>query len=185
MADTFSVIGRPRPRVDAMEQTMGRTMYTDDLKLSGMLVGRLLPSTQALAVIKSIDTSGAEELDGVKAVITGADLPITYGILPISQDENALATDRVRYIGEPVAAVAAIDAQTAQRALDLIDVRFEPLESRLLLDCGVGEIASITSVSSRASQPLYRKGLRACSLFADTVKVLMLHHCCSASKLRL
>lgn len=134
MADTFTVIGRPGPRVDAMEQTMGRAMYTDDLKLPGMLVGRLLPSTQAHAVIKSIDTSAAEALEGVKAVITGADLPITYGILPISQDENALATDRVRYIGEPVAAVAAIDAQTAQRALDLIDVRFEPLDQVLTLD---------------------------------------------------
>ncbi len=134
MADTFAVIGKPGPRVDAMEQTMGRAMYTDDLKLPGTLIGRLLPSTQAHAVIKSIDTSRAEALEGVKAVITGADLPITYGILPISQDENALATDRVRYIGEPVAAVAAVDAQTAQHALELIDVRFEPLDQVRTLD---------------------------------------------------
>lgn len=134
METAFTVVGKPAPRVDGMSQTMGQAMYVDDMKLPEMLVGRMLASTQAHAVITGIDTSRAEALDGVKAVITGAALPITYGILPISQDENALAISRVRYIGEPVAAVAAVDVGTAQRALDLIEVRYEPLDVVATLD---------------------------------------------------
>lgn len=134
MERLLSVVGQRLPRVDAMSQVMGEIKYADDIVLPGMLVGRLLASTQAHAIVASIDTSRAEALEGVKAVITGADIPITYGILPISQDENALAVDRVRYIGEPVAAVAAVDAPTAQRALDLIDVRYEPLEEVVTLE---------------------------------------------------
>jgi 4-hydroxybenzoyl-CoA reductase subunit alpha len=134
MGSGHSVVGRPLPRVDAMEQATGRIRYADDMTLPGMLVGRQLRSTHPHAVITGIDTSRATALPGVKAVITGADLPITYGILPISQDENALAVDRVRYVGEPVAAVAAVDAETAQRALDLIDVTYEPLDDVVTLD---------------------------------------------------
>lgn len=128
------VVGRPLPRVDAMAQTTGQTRYADDLTLPGTLVGRQLRSTQAHALITGIDTSRAEALPGVKAVITGADLPITYGILPVSQDETVLAVDRVRHVGEPVAAVAAIDAETAERALSLIEVKYEPLDKVVTLD---------------------------------------------------
>src|SRR3990170_4895292 len=67
-------------------------------------------------------------------VITGADLPITYGILPVSQDEHALALERVRYVGEPVAAVAAVDAETAARGLELIEVEYEPIEETASID---------------------------------------------------
>ncbi len=129
-----AVVGRPLPRLDAMEQTSGRVRYADDMTLPDTLVGRLLRSTQVHAVITGIDTSRATALPGVKAVITGADLPITYGILPISQDENALATDRVRYVGEPVAAVAAVDVETAEAALGLIDVSYERLDEVVTLD---------------------------------------------------
>jgi len=139
MEAVFTAVGKPAPRVDGMSQTMGQAMYVDDMKLPGMLVGRLLKSTHAHALIASMDTSRAEALDGVKAVITGAALPITYGILPISQDENALAIDRVRYIGEPVAAVAAVDVETAQRALDLIDIRYEPLDVVATLEDALGD----------------------------------------------
>jgi 4-hydroxybenzoyl-CoA reductase alpha subunit len=134
MASGHTVVGRSLPRVDAMEQTTGRIRYADDLTLPGTLVGRQLRSTHAHAVIAGIDTSRAAALDGVGAVITGADLPITYGILPVSEDENVLAIDRVRYVGEPVAAVAAVDAETAERALGLIDVRYEPLDEVVTLD---------------------------------------------------
>lgn len=130
----FSVIGRRLPRLDAVDQTTGRIRYADDLTLPGMLVGRQLASTHAHALITSIDTSRAEALEGVRAVLTGADLPITYGILPISQDENVFAVDRVRYVGEPVAGVAAVDRETAERALDLIDVQYEPLDEVVTLD---------------------------------------------------
>ncbi|MEZ5175565.1 MAG: xanthine dehydrogenase family protein molybdopterin-binding subunit [Acidimicrobiia bacterium] len=125
----MGAVGIPAARVDGMEQTTGRTAYVDDMKLPGMLIGRQLRSTAVHARIVSIDTSKAEALEGVKAVITGADLPITYGILPVSQDEPALAIDRVRHAGEAVAAVAAVDAKTAERALDLIEVVYEPLDT--------------------------------------------------------
>jgi 4-hydroxybenzoyl-CoA reductase alpha subunit len=134
MTGPFSVVGQRLPRVDGLDQAMGRTIYTDDMTLPGMLVGRHLTSIHAHARILEIDTSRAQALPGVRAVITGTDLPITYGILPISQDENALAVGRVRYVGEPVAAVAAVDAETAERALALIDVSYEPLDEVVTLE---------------------------------------------------
>ncbi len=134
MGGDYAVVGRPLPRVDAMQQVTGQIQYADDLTLPGTLVGRHLLSTHVHAAITDIDTRRAAALPGVKAVITGADLPIAYGILPVSQDEHVLAIDRVRYVGEPVAAVAAIDAETAEKALDLIDVRYEPLDEVVTLD---------------------------------------------------
>ncbi len=134
MTQSFSVVGKPLPRVDSMDQTMGKTQYVDDMSLPDMLVGRHLLSIHAHARILRIDTSRAESLPGVRGVITGSDLPITYGILPISQDEHALAVDRVRYVGEPVAAVAAVDAATAEEALGLIDVEYEPLDEVVTLE---------------------------------------------------
>ncbi|MFQ5518172.1 MAG: xanthine dehydrogenase family protein molybdopterin-binding subunit, partial [Acidimicrobiia bacterium] len=127
MTDSYTVVGRPAPRVDSMSQTSGRTQYADDMSLPGMLAGKLLRSTHAHAAITRIDTAKAESLDGVRAVITGESLPIRYGILPVSQDETALAIDKVRYVGEPVVAVAAVDEDTAEQALGLIQVEYEPL----------------------------------------------------------
>lgn len=128
MGEEFAVVGRAYPRVDAMDQVTGTTMFADDLAPPGMLIGRHLLSTHAHALITDIDVGRAEALPGVEAVITGSDLPIEYGILPVSQDEHALAIGRVRYVGEPVAAVAATDAATAEQALDLIEVTYEPLD---------------------------------------------------------
>ena len=124
----FSFVGSSRPRVDAGAQVSGRTVFADDISLPGMLVGRQLRSPHGHARITRIDTARALALEGVVTVITGADLPITYGILPVSQDEHALALERVRYVGEPVAAVAAVDAETAARALKLIEVEYEIIE---------------------------------------------------------
>jgi 4-hydroxybenzoyl-CoA reductase alpha subunit len=92
-----------------------------------MLYGKILRSPHAHARIVSIDTSKAEQLPGVVAVMTGKDLPTKYGILPSSQDETVLCSDKVRFIGDGVAAVTAVDEFTAQEALKLIDVRYEPL----------------------------------------------------------
>ncbi|MEP6642917.1 MAG: molybdopterin cofactor-binding domain-containing protein [Acidobacteriaceae bacterium] len=120
----FSIIGKPTAMVDAAGKTTGAGKYTDDLSLPGMLVGRILHSPYPHARIKKIDTSRAEKLDGVVAVITGKDAPNPYGILPVGHDEYALALDKVRYVGDNVACVAAVDEATADKALELIDVEY-------------------------------------------------------------
>ncbi len=123
-----NVIGRPLMRVDVMDKVTGDTLFADDIHLPRMLFGKMLLSTQPHARIVRIDTSRAEMLPGVKAVLTGKDLPVQYGILPVSQDETALAQEKVRYVGEPVAAVAALDEETAEKAIELIEVEYKPLE---------------------------------------------------------
>jgi len=92
-----------------------------------MLFCKLLRSPHPHARILSVEGSKALALEGVKAVLTGADLPIPFGILPVSQDEHALALDKVRFVGDPVAAVAAVSEEIATEALDLITVGYEPL----------------------------------------------------------
>ena len=87
------------------------------------------PQPRPHALIKNIDASKALALPGVFAIITGKDLPIPYGILPVSQDEHALCIDKVRFIGDPVAAVAAIDEDVAFDAMNLIEVEYEPLQT--------------------------------------------------------
>src|SRR3954453_8095200 len=106
------VIGRPLPKIDALAKTSGETQFADDMKLPRMAFGRLLRSPHPHARIVDIDISEALALPGVYAAITGHDLPHKYGIMPVSQDETALAVDKVRYVGEPVAAVAAVDEET-------------------------------------------------------------------------
>jgi 4-hydroxybenzoyl-CoA reductase subunit alpha len=123
----FSIIGRPIAMVDAAGKTTGHGKYTDDLSMPGMLIGKILHSPHPHARIKSIDTSRARALPGVVAVVTGKDAPTTYGILPIGHDEHALALDKVRYVGDNVACVAAVDEATAEKALELIDVEYELL----------------------------------------------------------
>ncbi|HEY7863875.1 MAG TPA: molybdopterin cofactor-binding domain-containing protein [Thermoanaerobaculia bacterium] len=122
------VVGRPYPKVDAFAKVTGQTRFADDLFLPRMLHCKLLRSPHAHARIVSVDTSRALAMPGVVAVATGADLPIAFGILPVSQDEHALCTDRVRFVGDPVAAVAAVDEDAAFDALEAIDVVYEPLE---------------------------------------------------------
>ncbi len=123
----FSIIGKPIAMVDAAGKTTGAGKYTDDLSLPGVLIGKILHSPHPHARIKHIDTIRAEKLDGVVAVVIGSDAPNPYGILPVGHDEHALATDKVRYVGDNVACVAAVDEATAERALELIDVEYEIL----------------------------------------------------------
>jgi len=134
MAHDFSIIGRPLRRVDGLAKATGQTRFADDLHLPRMLYGRLLRSVHAHARIVRIDTSRAQALPGVHAVLTGADLPVRYGILPVSQDEHALCVDKVRFVGDPVAAVAAVDEETAERALELIQVEYEPLPAIMTIE---------------------------------------------------
>jgi 4-hydroxybenzoyl-CoA reductase subunit alpha len=125
--EKFQSIGRPFRRVDGRAKVTGLTKFADDLNLPRMLYAKLLRSHVPHARIVAIDTSAAEALPGVLAVITGREFPVPFGILPVSQDEHALCTDRVRFVGDPVAAVAAIDEDTAFDAMNLIKVQYEPL----------------------------------------------------------
>jgi len=126
--EAFTVVGQPLPKIDAWAKVTGETRYADDLVLPRMAFGKLLRSAHAHARILSIDTTRARALPGVLAVITGHDLPrVKFGILPVSQDEEALCTEKVRMVGDAVAAVAAVDEETAEAATRLIDVQYEPL----------------------------------------------------------
>jgi len=126
-----SVLGRRNRRYEGHAKSTGLEVYTDDLALPGMLHGKILRSPHPHARILVIDTSAAEALDGVHAVLTGKDMPEPYGIIPWTRDEHALALDRVRYVGDAVAAVAAVDEETASRALDAIHVEYEVLQAVL------------------------------------------------------
>ena len=120
-------IGVPTPLVDGPDKVSGRARFAADYGFRETLVGRVRRSPAAHARIKRIDTSKAEILAGVRAVVTGADVAASYGVLPIAMNEHALAKERVRYRGEPVAAVAAVDVETAAKALDLIEIEYEAL----------------------------------------------------------
>ncbi len=123
----FSVIGTDKIRKEAPAKARGSAIYTDDMKLPLMLIGKIKHSDCAHARILTIDTSEAERLPGVKAVLVGSEAPIKYGIVPQAPTETALAIGKVRFYGEPVAAVAAVDEATADRALDLIKIEYELL----------------------------------------------------------
>jgi 4-hydroxybenzoyl-CoA reductase subunit alpha len=126
-----AIIGASVPRLDAHEKVTGRAMYTDDLQLPGMLHGAILRSPIPHARIMRIDTARARALPGVKDVIVGADTPqVKYGnwrLMPHTQDELPLAVDKVRFVGDEVAAVCALDRETAVFACELIDVEYEEL----------------------------------------------------------
>jgi 4-hydroxybenzoyl-CoA reductase subunit alpha len=123
----FSIIGKATAMIDAAEKTTGGGKYTDDLSVPGMLIGKILHSPYPHARIRRIDTSRAEKLDGVVAVVVGKDAPNPYGILPVGHDEYALALDKVRYVGDNVACVVAVSESIAEQALELIDVAYEVL----------------------------------------------------------
>ena len=123
-----SRISRPGvPLIDGVEKVTGRARYTVDLDHADALVGRILRSPVSHGEIISLDVSKARALDGVVAVVTGDDCPFTYGVLPVAMNEYPMARGRVRYCGEPIAAVAAIDAETADRAISLIELELRRL----------------------------------------------------------
>jgi len=125
----MKVIGKPRRRVDGRAKVTGQTRFADDVVLPRMLHMKLLRSPHAHALIEEISVEKAKAHPGVHLVLTGKDFPVTFGILPISQDEYPLAPKHVRYVGDPLAAVIARDEQTATEALDLIEVRYQPLDT--------------------------------------------------------
>ena len=113
----MKVLGKPRRRVDGRAKVTGQTRFADDIALPRMLHMKLLRSPQPHALIESIDIAKAKAHPGVHLVLTGQDFPVTFGILPVSQDEYPLAPQHVRYVGDPVAAVVARDEQTCSRSV--------------------------------------------------------------------
>jgi len=120
-------IGGYVPMVDGPEKVSGRAKYTADLIVPGMLAGRIYRSPYSHGEIVEVDVSEARKLPGVKAIVTGADCDKTFGVLPIARSEHPLARDKVRYRGEPVAAVAAVDDATARKAVSLIRLKVREL----------------------------------------------------------
>ena len=124
-----TVIGRAGRRVDGRAKVTGQTRFADDLAMPGMLFMKVLRSHLPHARIKSVETKDALAHPGVKLVLTGEQFKIPFGILPVSQDEHALCVDRVRFVGDPVAAIVATDELTAFEAMDLVKVEYEPLDT--------------------------------------------------------
>ncbi|MET0852318.1 MAG: molybdopterin cofactor-binding domain-containing protein [Candidatus Rokuibacteriota bacterium] len=133
--ERFSVVGKSLPKIDAWAKVTGQTRFADDMTLPRMAHGKLLRSPHAHARIVRIDTTRARSLPGVYAVITGRDLPpVKFGILPVSQDEEALCVEKVRMVGDAVAPVAAVDEETAERAAEMIEVEYEPLRALMSIE---------------------------------------------------
>jgi carbon-monoxide dehydrogenase large subunit len=135
-------IGDSVPRVDANEKVIGSAIFADDLQFGpGLLYARIKRSPHPHALIKKIDTSKARALPGVKAVVTGEDYPGYIGLY--LQDRHIFCRDRARYVGDPVAGVAAITEQIAEKALDLIEVEYEPLPGVFDPEFGVSPEAAL------------------------------------------
>ncbi|MBL7192074.1 molybdopterin-dependent oxidoreductase, partial [bacterium] len=128
----FKILNTRAPRVDAFDKVTGKAVYTDDMTMPGMLYGAILHSPLPHARIINIDTSEAEKLPGVIAVITHKDTPgKSFGVSPARYDEQIFCSDKVRYVGDEIAAVAAVSPDIARDALDFIKVEFEELPTVL------------------------------------------------------
>ncbi len=148
-AEPLSIIGKPLMKVDAMAKVAGETLFADDLAFPRMVFCKIKRSSHPHARIVNVDTSKAEALPGVLAVLVGKELPIPFGILPVSRDEHALCIDKVRFVGDPVAAVAAVDEETAEAALELIDVEYEVLQPIMSIEEALADTADPIHASER------------------------------------
>ncbi len=137
MTRELNIIGKPNRKIDVTQKLSGQTLYAGDLSLPRMLHCKILRSCHPYARIISVDTGQAEALPGVIVAITGQDLPNKFGILPITEDEESLAVEKTRFVGDPVAAVAATDEETAAEALKLIRVEYELLTPVMDIAAGV------------------------------------------------
>ena len=138
MAETpradLAVVGQPLAKVDAPAKVTGQTLFADDLALPRMAYAKLVRSPHPHARVRAIDVARAAAHPGVLATLVGSELPIPFGILPVSQDEHALAPDKARFVGDPVAAVAAVDEETAEAGAALIQVDYEVLPALMSID---------------------------------------------------
>jgi 4-hydroxybenzoyl-CoA reductase subunit alpha len=148
-ANPYRLLGGRIPYIEGPLKVSGRAEYTDDLTRPNLLVGRLLRSPWPHARIRSIDVSAARSMPGVAAVLTGEKYPTTFGVLPITHDETAIAVGKTRYIGDILAAVAASDELSAERALEKIAVDAEVLPEYSDPHVGLGAVA----------EPIHTRGL--------------------------
>ena len=121
------LIGTPFRRVDGRAKVTGQTQFADDLAFPRMVHVKLVRSTVPHALIKGIDLDAARGMPGVVAVMTGEELPTPFGILPVSEDEHALAIDKVRFVGDPIVAVAALREDQAHEAALAVKIDYEVL----------------------------------------------------------
>ncbi len=156
----FRLLGGRIPYIEGPFKVTGRAEYTDDIKRPGMLYGGLLRSPWPHARIRSIDGSAARALPGVHAVLTGDRYPTPFGVLPITHDETAIAVGKARYIGDIVAAVAAADEPTAERALAAIRVDYEPLPEYADPQTGLTPVA----------EPIHTRGLAGTNIQKEVVQ---------------
>ncbi len=156
----YRLLGRRIPYVEGPLKVTGRAEYTDDLQRPGMLVGRLLRSPWPHARLRSIDVTAARAVPGVHAVLTGDRYPTPFGVLPITHDETAIAVGKARYIGDIVAAVAASDERTAERALSLVRFDVEPLPEHSDPRMGV----------SKVDEPIHARGLAGSNVQKEVVQ---------------
>ncbi len=127
----YRMVGNGRPYLDAIKKVKGDAEFADDIKVKNTLHCKFLRSIYPHAKINGIDTTAAEKLAGVRLVVTGKELPVTFGVLPISEDETAMAIEKTRFVGEIVAAVAADTEEIAVMATRAIKVDYSPLRSFL------------------------------------------------------
>ena len=138
----LGIVGVGRPYIEATKKVQGIAEYADDIRIKNVLYCKFLRSPLPHAIIEHIDTSLAGDLKGVKYVLTGKELPEKFGVLPISQDETALAVDKVRYIGEIVAAVAAETEEIAVAACKLIRVKYKAIKPFFEIDESLYDIGT-------------------------------------------
>ena len=140
----YNVINSRAVRLDTPDKATGRAVFIDDMAMRGMLYGALLQSPLAHARIKHIDTSKARALPGVKSVVTADDAGLVkYGVSPARYDETLFCHDKVRYVGDEIAAVAAVDLETAMEAVSLIDVKYEEIPAVFTIEEAMAEGAPV------------------------------------------
>ena len=126
---TGSAVGKATPLIDGRWKVTGQAQYGDDVRLPGELIGKIVRSKHHYARVLSIDATRALELPGVAAIATGQDASGTFGVLPVTKDEHAMARDKVRHVGDLVACVAAVDELSAREAARLIEVEYEEMDA--------------------------------------------------------
>lgn len=144
----FHVVGKPIPYIEAVKKVKGEADYADDIKLKNTLYCKFLRSKYPHAKIDSFDLSKARDLQGVRAIITGKDLPISFGVLPISENETAMAVEKTRYIGEIVASVAADTEEIAAKACELIEVKYTQLKPFFEIEDSLEDIGTNEKIHS-------------------------------------
>lgn len=164
----FRVIGHAERRNDGVEKVTGTALYTVDIDLPGMACGKILRSPYAHAKLKRVDASKAEQLTGVFAVITREDQKRLRMFGAAYKDQTVVAVDKVRYAGDPVAAVAAVDEATANAALELIDIEYEELAAVTSLDEALADGAPLVHEASASGGELMGQRYEAPKEFSGT-----------------